>query len=56
MRSFSTFSALVSVFATIAAAYTTPVGEPQGNPIAKPGLNEIVPVGIPYTITWDVST
>ena len=36
-------------------AYTTPVGaNPSGNPIFKPGLSEIVPVGKPYTITWNV--
>lgn len=29
---------------------------PSGNPIAKPGLNEIVPVGKPYAITWQPTT
>ena len=39
----------------LVGAYTTPVGEPTGNPIYKPGLGEVVPKGEPYTITWDVS-
>ncbi|KAF2216676.1 hypothetical protein CERZMDRAFT_116151 [Cercospora zeae-maydis SCOH1-5] len=41
----------------LAAAYTKPVGDaPQGNPISEPGLNSIVPVGKPFTITWDPTT
>jgi len=32
------------------------VGEPTGNPIDKPGLNEQVPAGQPYTITWTPTT
>jgi hypothetical protein len=27
-----------------------------GNPISRPGLNEIVPAGVPYTITWNPTT
>lgn len=41
------------------SAYTipvTPVGDPSGNPISKPGLNEIVPAGKPYAITWNPTT
>jgi len=52
-------SKFLSVFAAtlaVASAYTTPVGEPNGNPIYKPGLNEIVPAGQPYTITWTPTT
>lgn len=47
-------AALVSAnWAVLASAYTTPVGDaPSGNPIAKPGLGDIVPKGEPYTITW----
>ncbi|KAH0611522.1 uncharacterized protein H6S33_010787 [Morchella sextelata] len=45
----ATFSGLIA----LAAAYTTPVGtEPQGNPISAPGLNQQVPIGSPFTITW----
>jgi len=41
----------------LASAYTQPVGDtPSGNPISKPGLGEIVPVGTPYTITWNPTT
>ncbi|KAL9117319.1 MAG: hypothetical protein Q9187_006144 [Circinaria calcarea] len=55
---------IVSVaFAGLASAssslppYTTPVGaEPSGNSIYEPALNEIVPAGEPYTITWDPTT
>lgn len=47
--------ALLSALTGLVGAYTTPVGNPSGNPIAKPGLGEIVPVGTPYTITWNVS-
>ncbi|MCJ1358741.1 MAG: hypothetical protein MMC33_008741 [Icmadophila ericetorum] len=46
-----------AAFAGLTAAYTQPVGAtPSGNPISKPGLNEIVPAGKPYTITWDPTT
>ena len=30
-------------------------GDPSGNPIAAPGLNQVVPAGTPFTITWNVS-
>jgi len=53
------FGKLLSVFAAtvaVASAYTQPVGEPNGNPIYKPGLNELVPAGSPYTITWTPTT
>ncbi|KAM3424896.1 hypothetical protein BST61_g6871 [Cercospora zeina] len=41
----------------LAAAYTKPVGDaPSGNPISQPGLNSIVPVGKPFTITWNPTT
>ena len=51
---YTLFTVLATAFTSFANAYTTPVGDPQGNPIYKPGLNEIVPVGSPYTITWTV--
>ena len=47
--------ALLSALTGLVGAYTTPVGEPTGNPIYKPGLGEVVPKGEPYTISWDVS-
>ncbi|KAJ5157209.1 uncharacterized protein N7482_008309 [Penicillium canariense] len=49
------FAALVSTFAALAAAYTTPDYNkaPEGNPIRSPGLNEQVPEGQAYTIKWD---
>lgn len=53
------FSKILSAFVAglaLASAYTTPVGDPSGNPISKPGLNEIVPVNQPYTITWNPTT
>ncbi|KAH0536573.1 hypothetical protein FGG08_006557 [Glutinoglossum americanum] len=53
---FSLAAAFIASVASLAAAFTTPVGEPSGNPIAKPGLGEIVPVGKPYAITWNPTT
>lgn len=53
------FGKILSAFVAglaLASAYTTPVGDPSGNPISKPGLNEIVPVNQPYTITWNPTT
>ncbi|KAG0138325.1 Ser-Thr-rich glycosyl-phosphatidyl-inositol-anchored membrane family-domain-containing protein [Tuber indicum] len=53
---YTLFTALAAAF-TFANAYTTPVGDtPEGNPIGKPGLGEIVPAGSPYTITWNPTT
>lgn len=50
---------IAAIFAAASAvmAYTTPVGEPDTdkNPITKPGLQELVPAGKPYTITWTPS-
>jgi len=46
------FIAIATALAGLASAYTTPVNGPVGNPILKPGLNEKVPVGKPYLITW----
>ncbi|CUS15065.1 unnamed protein product [Tuber aestivum] len=53
---YTLFTVLAAAFTSFANAYTTPVGDPEGNPIAKPGLGEIVPVGSPYTITWNPTT
>ncbi|KAJ5364082.1 uncharacterized protein N7496_009795 [Penicillium cataractarum] len=48
-------AALVSAFAALAAAYTTPdyTKSPEGNAIRSPSLDEQVPEGKPYTIKWD---
>ncbi|KAL4810749.1 Ser-Thr-rich glycosyl-phosphatidyl-inositol-anchored membrane family-domain-containing protein [Aspergillus unguis] len=56
MRFFQT--GLISALVAMATAYTTPdysVG-PSGNAILTPGLQEQVPAGKPYTITWDPTT
>lgn len=52
-----TTAALISGLAAIASAQTTPAsGNPSGNPIIHPGLNELIPAGSPYTITWTPTT
>jgi hypothetical protein len=54
---FGLFTAGLAAFAPLVSAYTTPTGDaPKGNPIAQPGLNTIVPVGSPFTISWDPTT
>ncbi|RDW93555.1 GPI anchored serine-threonine rich protein [Aspergillus mulundensis] len=56
MRFFAT--GLVSALVAMASAYTTPdysVG-PSGNAILTPGLQEQVPAGKPYEITWNPTT
>ncbi|KAG9689183.1 hypothetical protein KCU95_g9854, partial [Aureobasidium melanogenum] len=50
------FTAGLAAFAPLASAYTTPKGDPTGNAIYEPGLNSIVPVGKPFTITWEPDT
>ncbi|PLN84442.1 Ser-Thr-rich glycosyl-phosphatidyl-inositol-anchored membrane family-domain-containing protein [Aspergillus taichungensis] len=49
---------LVSALAAVAAAHVEPdyTKNPEGNSIAKPGLDEVVPAGKPYTITWKPTT
>ena len=42
-----------TLVATALAAVSGALAQ-SGNPIAKPGLNEQVPAGQPYTITWNV--
>ena len=49
---FSTFALFVAGLASV-NAYTEPTTGPSGNPIAQPTLDEIVPVGAPYSITWE---
>ncbi|KAF1816223.1 hypothetical protein P152DRAFT_445906 [Eremomyces bilateralis CBS 781.70] len=57
MRSdFSVFALFTAGLSAVVSAYTTPVGEPSGNPILKPGLGDIVDAGKPYEITWDTTT
>jgi len=54
---FGLFTAGLAAFAPLVAAYTTPTGNaPEGNPIALPGLNTIVPAGQSYEIKWDPTT
>ncbi|KZF24477.1 hypothetical protein L228DRAFT_237402 [Xylona heveae TC161] len=54
---FSAFAFASAALATLASAYTTPKGDaPEGNPITKPGLNELVPAGTQYEITWNPTT
>ncbi|KAJ5818443.1 GPI anchored serine-threonine rich protein [Penicillium riverlandense] len=54
---FSTATVL-SALAALATAYTQPdySKPPTGNPISSPGLNEQIPEGKPFTITWDPTT
>ena len=49
-------SLLTAALAAVAAAVPQSGGSPSGNPIAKPGLNEQVKAGEPFTITWQVRT
>ncbi|EME83317.1 uncharacterized protein MYCFIDRAFT_215265 [Pseudocercospora fijiensis CIRAD86] len=54
---FSLFTAGLACMIPLTAAYTKPVGDqPKGNPISQPGLNSVVPVGKPFTITWQPTT
>ncbi|CAK43209.1 hypothetical protein CBS63078_1237 [Aspergillus niger] len=56
MRFFTT--ALVSALAALASAYTQPdySQNPTGNAILTPELNQVVPAGKPFEITWDPTT
>merc|ERR1712036_67083 len=49
---------ILAASAAFASAYTTPTTQCTDgcNPIAKPGLNEVVPAGTEYTITWQPTT
>ncbi|GFF80574.1 uncharacterized serine-rich protein C1E8.05 [Aspergillus udagawae] len=51
-------ASVVSCLAALAMAATKPdyTQDPTGNAIVKPGLNEQVPAGKPYTIEWDPTT
>ncbi|KAI5811834.1 GPI anchored serine-threonine rich protein [Pyronema omphalodes] len=48
---YSLFAIAAAIISSV-QALTTPVGEPTGNPIHTPGMNDIVVAGKPYTITW----
>ncbi|KAL2013006.1 hypothetical protein VTN00DRAFT_531 [Thermoascus crustaceus] len=56
--SIPTISILSALAAGVVNAYTQPnfANSPTGNAIVLPGLNEQVPAGSPYTITWKPST
>lgn len=51
-------TALLSAMAALATAYTQPdySKNPSGNAIIKPGLNDAVTAGKPYTIQWEPTT
>ncbi|GAB7344660.1 hypothetical protein MBLNU457_3142t1 [Dothideomycetes sp. NU457] len=50
MSALAIFTGLLAV----ASAITVPGGSnPTGPAIYQPGLNSVVPVGVPFTITWD---
>ncbi|PKX97273.1 GPI anchored serine-threonine rich family protein [Aspergillus novofumigatus IBT 16806] len=51
-------ASVVSCLAALAMAATKPdyTQDPTGNAILKPGLNELVPAGKPYTVEWDPTT
>jgi hypothetical protein len=48
-------TAIVALFAGLAAAQHAAVGDPSGNPITRP-LNEVVPACKAFTITWQPTT
>ncbi|MCJ1347262.1 hypothetical protein MMC31_005484 [Peltigera leucophlebia] len=51
------FRATILAFAGLASACVQqPTGALGGNPIGQPTLNQIVPVGKPFTITWNPTT
>ena len=53
-----TLATCVAALAGLASAFTpaNTAQPPSGNPIAKPGLGELVPAGQTYTITWAPDT
>ena len=56
MRSFTSVLGVLAAAITAVSAYTTPVGSPSGNAIYTPGLNQVVPAGKPFEITWNPTT
>lgn len=48
---FALFTAGLACLVPFTTAYTKPVGaDPKGNPISEPGLADVVPVGVNYTV------
>lgn len=47
---------VVCALAAVGFAAFTPTNGPTGNPISAPGLNQQIPVGQPFTITWAPTT
>ncbi|KKK22837.1 hypothetical protein AOCH_007280, partial [Aspergillus ochraceoroseus] len=49
---------VVSTLLAMASAYTKPdySQDPSGNAILTPGLNQVVPAGKPFTISWNPTT
>ncbi|MCJ1291705.1 hypothetical protein MMC34_003250 [Xylographa carneopallida] len=45
-----------AALAGIASAWTTPTSADTGNSFYTPGLNQIVPVGAPFNVTWNPTT
>lgn len=56
MKTSAMFAGLAAAFSSVVTAYHAPVGEPSGNSIIVPGLNDQVPAGKPYTIQWQPTT
>lgn len=57
LSSVGLLTAALALLTPLTTAYTQPTGDsPSGNPIYTPGLNQIVPVGQPFQITWDPTT
>ncbi|MCJ1320957.1 hypothetical protein MMC15_006298 [Xylographa vitiligo] len=53
----NSFCALVSATLTgIASAWTTPSFADTGNSFYTPGLDQIVPAGAPFNVTWNPTT
>ena len=50
------FSALAAAVSALTPPDYEKFPEPTGNPIFTPGLNEVVPVGESYAITWNPTT
>jgi hypothetical protein len=48
-------SAVAASLASLAAAVVTPTGAaPSGNAIPTPTQDQVLPVGVPFTIKWTV--
>ncbi|KJX98940.1 hypothetical protein TI39_contig381g00001 [Zymoseptoria brevis] len=57
MSLFKLFTAALACTVPFASAYVQPKGDnPVGNEITKPNHGDILPVGKPFTITWNPTT